>query len=414
MVATNHVKEMEELNTFNSIMSKSDKIRKEIKLLKSSIIYGANASGKSNFIDALLFFKNFIINSVRNSEKINVDKFMFNESCDTDTSLFEIVFIHKDIRYRYGFEIDSSKIHNEWLFFSPLGKEAKLFIRENNKFDIGEYYKEGNGLEKRTRPDSLFLTVSAEFNVEIAKEIVKWLTKINIISGLNNSGYMGYTLSNLDNETFKNYVMNFMKIADIGIEDLSLREITNNEQIPTEVINNLKMKFDNKINVKDIKLSTRKLLSIHKKFSEDNNSFKLVPFDFDRESQGTIKLFAIAGPIIDTLNNGKILIVDELDSKLHSLLTKFIIKYFNSSENRKNSQLIFATHDLNLLDNQLFRRDQIWFTEKDRYGVSDLFSLSDYSVRANSNFNKEYLLGQYGGIPFIRDNIDLFGPSDEK
>ncbi len=404
------LKELRETNTFNPCDNMT--------LLRSAVMYGANASGKSNFVEAISFMKKFIINSSKESQTLeNIPVMRFQLSSDTEDkpSLFEITFFHNEIKYRYGFEADQSKIHNEWLFYAPKRKEAKLFTRENDKIELGSYFKEGKGLESKTRSNALFLSVCAQFNGEISSNIFNWFLNFNTISGLSDSGYFGFTVNQMQHPDFKGKILEFLKIADLGIDDLHLKETELKEsEIPPHVKNvmlkNMMNKQKNEAPTKNQKFKavTNDLFTLHKKFDKSKKKLEIVPFPLSAESEGTKKIFALTGPIIDTLEEGKILIIDELDARLHPLITRFIIQLFHSPEkNKKNAQLLFATHDTNLLNSRFFRRDQIWFFEKDKYGATEMYSLSDFKVRSEASYNKDYILGKYGAIPFLGDSAHM-------
>jgi hypothetical protein len=388
---------------------------KDINLLKSSVIYGANGSGKSNLIKAILFMKNFVLNSSRTiqaSDKIPVERFALSSEKDNDPSFFEIIFIFQGVRYRYGFEIDKISVVNEWLYYAPKGKEAKLFIREGNDLELGPNFKEGKGLHEKTRNNALFLSVTAQFNGEISINILNWFKqKLRIISGLDDKKYANFTLKQIRDEKGRNEILKFLAIADLGISDIELKSYDVDrvpEKIKEKLYESLKTQKP-EANSPEIKEVFR-LFSIHDRYDKENIKLETIPFDFGAESEGTRKLFSLAGLVTHALKEGSILIVDELDSRLHPMMTKFLIELFNSNEtNRANAQLIFVTHDTNLLTNSIFRRDQIWFTEKDRYGATDLYSLVEYKVRSDASFNKDYILGKYGAIPFIGDPKSLLG-----
>lgn len=410
MVAST-LKELKQNNTCS--------VSNNINLLRSAVIYGANASGKSNFIKAILFMKNFVINSSKETqalENIPITCFQLSSETENKPSLFEITFIHNNIKYRYGFEADQFKIHNEWLFYAPKRKEAKLFSRENDKIELGSYFKEGKGLESKTRSNALFLSVTAQFNGEISTNIFNWFRNFNIISGINDSGYLGFTIKQIENPSFKEKILEFMKIADLGIDGLHVKETELEEDdIPPHVkhvlIKNM-ADAQKELSIKNQKFKTvsNDLFTLHKKFDKSKKKLEMVPFPLSVESQGTQKIFALTGPIIDTLEGGKILIIDELDARLHPLITRFITQLFNSPErNKKNAQIIFATHDTNLLNSRFFRRDQIWFFEKDKYGSTEMYSLSDFKVRPDVIYNKDYILGKYGAIPFLCDSANMIG-----
>ena len=219
-----------------------------------------------------------------------------------------------------------------------------------------------------------------------------------MINGAENKGYINFTMEKMENDSFKNEIVQLVKSADIGIDDIDIEE----EEIPSEILEFLTDTLkDELINdgAKAIKLNT-----VHNKFDRDGNIIGKTIFELNKEeSIGTRKFFDMSAPILDTLKNGKVLIIDELDASLHPILTQYLIKLFHDEEvNTENAQLIFATHDTNLLNRNIFRRDQIWLTEKDKYGATDFYSLVEFKgVRASEDFEKQYIQGKYGAIPYI-------------
>jgi AAA15 family ATPase/GTPase len=200
---------------------------------------------------------------------------------------------------------------------------------------------------------------------------------------------------------FKNKIINLVKTADIDIADINIKE----DDVPLEIIEKLPMPEGMKKEIisdgglKSISINTK-----HRKYDNNGNIIGEVIFELDKEeSKGTRKFFAMSAPIIDTLQHGKVLIIDELDASLHPILTQHLIQLFHDKEiNKKNAQLIFATHDTNLLKPYIFRRDQIWLTEKDKYGSTDLYSLAQFKgVRAKEDFERQYIQGKYGAIPYL-------------
>lgn len=355
-------------------------------LMKSAVLYGANASGKSNFIKAFEFFKWYVINSskdIQAGERVNVESFRLNALTADKPSYFEAIFCDEENQYRYGFEADNTLVHTEWLYQKgnkKRAKEVELFYRKKDCFDIHPKFVVGKEVagKKMVRANALLLSVAAQFNDPIAVSIVGWLNDTTIISGSNDEKIWNTATLQLDDMKMKRRIIEFSRYADLGIDSIE--------------------KVDNTI------------ISKHTQYDDEGNEIKSVTFPFRKnESEGTIKYFSLAYPIIDALDNGKRLIIDEFDSKMHPLLTCRIIALFNSKEtNPKNAQLIFTTHDTNLLSANIFRRDQIWFTQKDRYGATELYSLAEYKVRNDASFEKDYLSGKYGAIPIIADLSRLF------
>lgn len=397
MVAANLVSKDKKLDE-NNIFTIDD----ELTLLKSAAIYGANASGKSNLAKALGFMRWFMINSskeTQSTEKIGVERFKLSTESGAKPTFFEIVFLMDQKKYRYGFEATRDEVVSEWLFYVPRLRETKLFERKFDRFSVSKTYK-ADGLQQKTRRNALFLSVSAQFNVEIAESILAWLTdKVKIVSGLDDRGYRGYTVSCLMGNENKDEILQLLKKLDLGFSDVKVEEseITA-ELLPSDLPDEIKSLI-----LKDGGGKVTSVQTMHRRFDEKGNSISTELFDLDdQESEGTQKVFALAGPLVDTLKEGKILIIDEFDARIHPLISRAIVELFNSNEtNPNNAQLIFMTHDTNLLSNRFFRRDQIWFTEKNRYGATDLYSLAEYKVRNDAAFESDYIKGKYGAIPYI-------------
>jgi len=429
MVASNAVKELEDPieGVKNIFWDKNNKN----KYLKSAVVYGANGSGKSNLLSAIGFYRRFILSSSNDrqaDDEIRTIPFLLSTETENTPSSFEMIFVIDTIRFRYGFEATKKTVTSEWLFgfdTENSNKESSYFTRENQDIKVSnKNFKEGKGLENKTRSNALFLSTVAQLNGEVSNKIQNWLkTNINVISGLEDAT-TGYTIGRFqDEKEFRKKIINFFKLINLGIEDIKIEEtaLANLSKISPkkredEKIAGLIQELQKELKERLKKGGDAKEITInafHKKFNEANKLIDTIAIDFELESKGTQKLFSLLGPWFDTLEKGKILIVDELDSRLHTKLTAELLKIFHSSINTKNAQLIFASHDTNLLRNDLFRRDQIWFTEKDKTGSTDLYSLVEYkinqatSVRNDASFEKDYLIGKYGAIPYF-GNISKF------
>lgn len=381
-----------------------------LRLLKSAVVYGANASGKSKLLEAFSFMKDYVINSSKKGQKgdeIDIQPFKLNNVSENEPSEFEIIFVYKDVLYRYGFEVTRKKVVSEWLYYKPKTKEIELFYRENNSFETHtRNFAKGKTVikEKLVRDNALLLSVAAQFNDKTSINVTDWFKRLKTLSGLNESGYQGYTMGKTENPIQKAKILNLLKAADLGIKDIELQKLDIDKlpkDMPKELIDKiLKDVSDKKTEfVSDV-------LTTHKKYDSMGNSIDNVNFSLDDdESSGTRKYFALTGPILDVIENGYTLVVDELDSKLHPNLVCKIVSLFNSKEfNPKNAQLIFNTHDTNLLSAGLFRRDQIWFTDKNKYGEAKLYSLGDFKsdeVKKNEPFEDNYIKGKYGAVPFL-------------
>ncbi|NEQ97301.1 MAG: ATP-binding protein [Cyanothece sp. SIO2G6] len=389
-------KELDDNNVFQ--------VDDELRLLKSAAIYGANASGKSNLAKALSFMRNFILNSSRETQitdSIEVEPFALSTESEDAPSHFELVFILNGVKYRYGFEATSERVVAEWLFHVPSTRETWLFKRNDNNFEIRAKL-EADAIQKLTRKNALFLSVSAQFNIEQASQILNYVANnLKVVSGLDDEGYGGYTLDCLSEGIYENKITLLLKNFDLGFQNIIVDErIIKPEDLPESTPEQLK-----RVAVKNKGLPVFLVETTHQKYNSDHELDGFVEFNLrEQESEGTQKLFSLAAPLVDTLETAKTLIIDEFDARLHPLISREVIQLFNSNQKNPNSaQLIFMTHDTNLLSNKLFRRDQIWFVEKDRYGATDLYSLVEYKgVRNDASFEKDYIKGKYGAIPYIR------------
>jgi len=420
-------KTFKEKTVLNMVASNYDKSTREkenvfrqddfnLRLLKSSVIFGANASGKSKFIEGLMFMKQFVIRSSKDSQKgepIEVEPFKLQTDSEKDSSEFEVIFLYKKEMFRYGFEVTNKKVISEWLYHRPKTKEVELFYREKQKFEIhNRNFSKGATLAKEDliRENALMISVAGQFNDKISGKVLDWFKGLKTISGLDETGYQGFTMSRTQDPKHKAKILELLKVADLGIQDISL-EILDVSKLPKEMPQALKDMISKKVKDEEAEFISD-VLATHKKFDSNKKHVGDIKFSMDDdESSGTQKFFALTGPVLDSLENGYVLVVDELDSKLHPNLVCKLVSLFNSVEhNPNNAQLIFNTHDTNLLGSGLFRRDQIWFIEKDRIGVSKLFSLADFKspVRKNENFEENYIRGKYGAIPFLNQFENLF------
>lgn len=390
-------------------------------LLKGAILYGANASGKSNLVKAMSTMRRLVLQSFEQSstDELDITPFLLSTETENAPSSFEVLFMIDSIRYRYGFEVDDKSVLAEWLFEAPKHAERPLFIREKDGIEVmTRVFPEGKDLEERTRDNALFLSVVDQFNGKIAKQIMRWFNNFITISGLSHERYKGVTFDMLENKHTQQLLLDFYKKVDLGFDDISISKMPFD---PKELPNDLPESLFKQL-ITDLEDSYKiDIKTIHKKYNAKNKVVGNVEFDMrSQESSGTNKLFNISGPVFNVLNYGGILVVDELDASLHPLLTLAITRLFNSSEfNRNNAQLIFATHDTNLLYYGNYRRDQIYFVEKNKYGASEMYSLVEYkeegkTIRKDRSFEKDYIEGRYGAIPFIGNLSNVISEWQEK
>lgn len=371
-----------------------------IQILRNAVIYGANGAGKTNILTAMGYIKFLVKNCIKFQEGDTIPYFPHKLADVNTPSLFQIQFIANNNRYAYGLKVTEDEIKEEYLYHFPNGKQAKIFEREEEEYSFGEKYKkELNEIkESKTKKNRLFIsTVASWSNLSEIIEPFKYLKDSIVINeSVKDGNWMEYTVQRIQkNEGDKKLLLNLLKDMNIGIDEikakLDIKDITV-ESLPNDIPDEIRM------------------ILINKKQVDTEVKFKYGKMDIDytEESMGIQKVFALGGPLIDILKKGKVLIFDELETSLHPYMVTRIIELFNNPKiNTKNAQLIFTTHDTNLLDLNVFRRDQIWFVEKDpcKYS-SDMYSLADLkNVRKDENIEKGYVAGKYGAIPYLGDNL---------
>lgn len=369
MTAIKSFKELLETNVITTA--------RDFSLLKTAAIYGSNGGGKSNFMRAISLMGRLIrlsyYESLKKDEERGRTDYYFKLSNQTEGSptLFEITFLSNNLIYRYGFEIKGFEIVSEWLY-KKNGKEVRLFEREGSYFSIHKTdFPDGQKYKNNVNSNVLFSSYLAQNNSKDIQPLLHFFMNTNVVSGLDNSFYNNIT-KKLYNELPKfkiwlSYALRFLEISQIGIS------------------------------------KEGNFLTFHNKYDENSFIIESVPFAIEEESDGTQKLIYLLGAVYDTLLNGKVLFIDELDSKLHPNLSRKLLQLFQEF-NRKGAQFIFTAHDVNLLDKDILRRDQIWFVDRDRFGASQLYSLSDFDakvVRNTSDFRKKYLDSTFGAAESI-------------
>lgn len=370
------------------------------KVLKSAAIYGANASGKTNLFKILTLVVLMLrsSNSVDINAKLPLIPFKLDKGSVNKPSEFEIKFILDESRYVYGFIADKDKIYDEYLYYYPNGRETKIFDRTN----INEYsYTQKDEkilreIEAKNAQNKFFLATATNWNFDKTKAAYNFLTNgIGTCNNLEILKNMAYKMYETNPDYLKDFAIDFLQKADFNIEDYQISQI----DVPGEFLTAIPEFITKTLPDKP---KAYQVLFKHK--NSDNY------LSIDEESLGTQMIFAFIPFLADSLKNKKVLIIDELDKSLHPFLVQYIVEIFNDAEINKNgSQLIFNTHDTNLLDLNILRREQIWFTEKNsETGESDLYSLSDFSVRKQENVEKGYMLGRYGAVPFIKNDFNLW------
>lgn len=391
---------------------KGSVIKKEsYRLLPAAVMYGANSSGKSNVIRALLTMRMVLLDNVRlnPNDELDFQPFSLNTTSKSTPTSFEIQFLQNDVKYRYGFEYDKSHICNEWLYEKePKQREYNLFLRADNEYEISQTrFKEGIGKETATPSNRLFVSLVAQLNGPRSLRILNWFANCNFLSGLFSDSYETFTLNMFSSHnSICNQALDFFHSTGLGFNDLIVNERTVSEDM---IATNIPPEIRTRMLIEMRGQKVFEVKTTHNIYGKDGTVENTAAFDVRfMESEGTKKIIEMSGPIFDTLSAGKVLVVDELDAKLHPMLTRSVLRLFMDPKINKNgAQLIFATHDTNLLNLSYLRRDQIWFTEKDLTESSDLYSLLEFkdeygkTVRNDRSIEKDYINGRYGAIPFI-------------
>ncbi len=413
---------------------------KNIKLLRLGALYGANAAGKSNFVKALDFAKNLLLNGTKGEQLIPIQPFRLNQERHNQPSKFDFTFKYEGIVYNYGFKVNSTKVCEEWLFATPNKVEVRYFERitdEANKVKVefGASLAGKKSSSQRqflsfvgqgTRPNQLFLTEAFNRNVAQVKPIIHWFSNVlEIIDA--ESRYNSLEIRTHKDKPFTEFLGNFLRLAGTGIEGITTHHIPWQDEHFREMPEELKQKVLESLNkgpvffqgpmageqyglmLNDSKQPLMIKLKTHHKMANGQK----VLFDLADESEGTQRLINLLPALASTKSSEKVWVIDELDRRLHPLLSRmFIEAYLECDDETPKGQLIFTTHDTNLLNSDLLRKDEIWFVEKDAGGASYLYSLVDFRIQPSLNIEKGYLQGRFGAIPFIGDLSRLGWDSD--
>ena len=380
---------------------------------KVRIIYGANASGKTSFINAMEFIKNFsmISNNMVEKARISVNPFKFKKDYLKVPSEFSLTFIKNGIKYNYSFSCTFERVINEKLDVYKSAKPTNIFSRTNTDwYKFNTDIKKLNEIKTKNLENKLFLLTAATWNYEQVKPVVDYiLNDIIVLHDISQpTKYnLKYIIEHDDLEEYKRFCLDFLNNADMSISDFKInmqkvKELGKRAEFMTKIMNILTNNDQEQMN-KFGNTDIFNIQTIHQ--IKDGNNLNSYSLELIEESVGTQQLFYFAPALFYTFKEGKTLLIDEIDRSLHPLLVEYIIKKFYDPEiNKNNAQLICNTHDTNLLNLDIFRRDEIWFTERDnKTAATEIYALSDFSPRKDENIEKAYLLGRYGGIPFIRE-----------
>lgn len=396
--------------TFSLVKNKSSELptnafavsgMRNFHLLHAAAIYGPNAGGKSNLLRSLYVMKQIVTTSSQRNNTLPITPFRLDNEKRTQPSEFEVVVVVDGIRYQYGFSASEDKIFAEWLYAFPKGRAQKWFERIRNPHTGRDDWQFSTQLlgskqvwKDATRDNALFLSTAVQLNSTQLKPLFDWFDKT--IRFADSRWFRpGYSASLCSKEK-KESVLKFLQAADLNIHDIQIRTEEPQSMVllddMPEALRELLLK----------RMEGKRFISIHTVHT--NNDGADVVFDLTDESDGTQKLFALAGPWMDVLVNGNILLIDELHDNLHPHLVRFLVSLFHNEKiNQKNAQLIFTTHDTSMLDQHIMRRDQIWFCERNKEQATQLYPLTDFSPKkGKENLETAYLSGRYGALPFLQ------------
>ena len=376
-------------------------------VLRSAAIYGANASGKTNVIRALKYMRDVVLESatkVQPEQTYNVQSFRFDQDTKEGSTDFEITFLKDGLRHEYGFSMNQKRFLSEYLTVYKSAKPQHWFDRWYDESTDDDVYEYKTGLtgpkqvwEEATRPNALFLSMASQLNSKKLRSIYEWFAESLVIFNEDQKLSPDYTVKAITEQKTREKVCEFIAAADISVDGIDIE--------PMKVASKA-FHFDleaGKTEVHDEEVEQYAIRFHHRSDAGD------ATFEFMDESAGTRNLFILAGPVLDILKGGKTLVIDELDTSLHPLIVHYFVKLFHNDEtNQGNAQLIFSTHDVSLLDAAgLFRRDQIWFTNKGNDQATKLVGLSEYKIRKDKARERGYLSGRYGGSPFLDPEMKL-------
>jgi len=388
--------------------------RYDFDLLRGAAIYGPNASGKSTLFAALEFMKTAVEESQRvwaPNAGIPRTPFALDAEAAKQPSLFAVDLLLKGVRYEYGFVVDSERVLEEWLYAYPKGRKQEWFTRDaarEQEFSFSRHLQgENRTISGFTRPNSLFLSAAAQNNHSMLGPIFGWFSsRVFIVDEKLRSGIEMAVVQLCLDEGRRESVQRLLQAADLGITSLEIVE-----EDASSFAERLRIRPDDPF-LTELPFGPRYGAAVQLRHRAGRGEESVV-LPFSQESEGTKAMFSLAGTIALMLMTGGLLVVDELDRSLHPHLSLKIVSLFNDpATNPQNAQLIFNTHDTNLLDTQILRRDQIWFTEKDENGATHLYPLTDFRARKHENLERGYLQGRYGAVPVVADAGTTAGGED--
>lgn len=377
-------------------------------VVRSAAIYGPNASGKSNLVRAMRTMQRIVLessNQRQSKEELPLVPFRLDQHSRDEPTEFEVTFVNEGVRFQYGFSATAKMVISEWLLAYPKGRPQRWIDRTYNEitdsYDWGASDKlsgQKQTWQTATRSNALFLSTAIQLNSKQLEPVYDWFAvMLHVVDhGRLSPNFSAKICSSTGGCTA---IAEFLRAADTDIEKVQVEtKKFDSTSLASEMPDALRAEIQQQLEDTDIH-------DIQTGHRLDNGD--VVYFDLEDESEGTQKIFSLAGPWLDTIENGYVLFIDELHESLHPLIVDFLVGFFHSRANKKGAQLVFTTHDTSILNQKTLRRDQIWFVEKDDVQVTKLYPLSDFRPRKDvENIEKSYLCGRYGALPYLK-SIDI-------
>ncbi len=402
-----------EEQTFSLVASKDDhlaeentaptKVKSIPRALRSGVVYGANASGKSNLLRALLLMRGVVVKSatLKPDQTFNVQPFRLDNELPSQPTMFEVTVVLDGVRHQYGFEFTPTRIVREWLLVYRTARPQAWFERhfdpksEKDTYEFSSFLTGQKSVwQEATRPNALFLSTAVQLNSEQLTPLHQWFSSSLVV--LPEGGYLpfGFSTNIIQDPEGARSISTLMRSADIAIDTITAvkrKGLQREFQFDVQTGEAVTRQVEGELLIPMFKHHAGKVAA---------------EFELGDESQGTQKLFSLAGPLLDIIDQGKVLVIDELDRSLHPLLVRQIVRTFHDpARSEAGAQLIFSTHDTSLLDTDLLRRDQIWLAEKTKAQASQLVPLTEFSPRKGEALEKGYLGGRYGGVPILEERL---------
>lgn len=378
-------------------------------LVRSAVVYGANAAGKSNLLNALYAMKIMVMESARGLKELPTVPFRFDPSYASIPTTFEVVIVADGVRYQYGFAATEKTIDREWLYAWPRGRVQIWYERDtehNDEYRFGDRLMGDKKVWRRaTRSDALFLSTAIGLNSDQLRPVFDWFSnrlRVGSFGGWN----LSYSFNRCEDEK-KSDVLRFLRSADFAISNLTL---TKEEFSPEMLPEDMPTAFRNQIKEDMEGVQIPKLRLTH-----ETPAGSIAELDIEDESDGTQQIFALAGPWLDALEKGHVVVQDELHDKLHPKLVRFLVDCFHDPRaNKACAQLLFSTHETAILSQDVFRRDQVWFCERSKNQATKLYPLNEFKPRKGvENLERAYLAGRYGALPFTSHSLSGEGEDQE-